>query len=257
MYLFERGLAKSRTFAKELISASFVEIDGKTVTKPSFDVTDEMSVTVTGSPYDYVGRGGVKLEAALDSFRVDPRGCVCADIGASSGGFTDCLLRRGAVRVYAVDSGSGQLDSRLVNDPAVVNIENFNARYLTPDTLGEMCDIAVMDVSFISQTLILPAVKRILKPDGVYVGLVKPQFECGRGGLSKGGIVKDRKVLIESVKKVVTFANETGLFVTGLINSPVKGGDGNNEFLICCKTNATPCVTESDIVRICGECKLS
>lgn len=251
-YLADKGLAKSRTFAKELIDKKYVTVDGKTITKASFDVTEEMTVCVTGTPYEYVGRGGLKLEAALDSFEINPNGFVCVDIGASSGGFTDCLLKRGADKVFAVDSGSGQLDEKLRSDSRVVNIENFNARVLSPETLGTLCDIAVMDVSFISQTLILDSVKGVLKPDGVYVGLVKPQFECGKEGLSKGGIVKDKKIMRKAIEKVCDYAESIGLGITGLIKSPVTGGDGNTEFLISANPDKKRTVTKDIINEVCG-----
>ncbi len=247
IYLFEKGLAQSRTFAKTLISDGFVIVSGKAVTKPSYDVGEDDAVAVTGVPYTYVSRGGVKLEAALDHFGVDVSGDVCVDIGASSGGFTDCLLGRGAEKVYAVDSGSGQLAEKLLGDKRVVNIENFNARELTYEKLGEKTDVAVCDVSFISQTLILPAVARTLKDGGIYIGLIKPQFECGRAALGKGGIVKDKKAMAAAVGRVCDQAALLMLGVVGIIPSPIFGGDGNREFLMMAINGERSVVTKEQI----------
>lgn len=251
-YLAEKGLAKSRSFAKTLLCDGYVTVNGREVRKPSFEVTDSDDVCVTGKPYSYVSRGGLKLEGALEAFKVDVSGAVCVDIGASSGGFTDCLLKRGAVRVFAVDSGSDQLDPSLRCDERVVNIENFNARSLTAEDLREKCDIAVTDVSFISQTLIIPAVVNVLKDDGVFVSLIKPQFECGREGLGKGGIVKSRTVMADAVNKVIDCANKNGLSCIGLIRSPIQGGDGNTEFLMYCRRNTEPSVDRKTVKEVVG-----
>lgn len=252
LYLFEKGLAKSRSYAKTLIAEEYVTVNGKTANKPSIDVSDADTVIVTGAPYSYVSRGGVKLEAVLDAFNIDVKDFICVDIGASSGGFTDCLLQKGAGKVYAVDSGYGQLDSTLACDKRVVNIENFNARNLSIETLGEPCDIAVTDVSFISQTLIIPAAVKVLKKGAVYASLIKPQFECGRGGLGKGGIVKNKKVMADSVKKVIDCAVSNGLSCRGLIPSPIKGGDGNTEFLMYCVLDGDNFIGEKDIREAVG-----
>lgn len=251
-YLSDNGLAKSRSYAKTLIEEGYVTVNGDIQKKPSFDVTADDHIVVTGKPYDYVSRGGVKLECALSEFSIDVSGFVCVDIGASSGGFTDCLLKRGAKKVYAVDSGSGQLDSTLRMDERVVNIENFNARNLTVGDLGEKCDIAVTDVSFISQTLIIPAAVSVLKDDGIFVSLIKPQFECGREGLGKGGIVKSKKIMAEAVKKVIDCAKLNGLFCKGLVTSSIKGGDGNTEFLMVCTKKEYSTVNDSMIKEIVG-----
>lgn len=250
IYLFEKGFAQSRTFAKTLISDGFVTVGGKTVKKASYDVNDSDEISVTGMPYDYVSRGGVKLEAALNSFNVDVTGAVCADIGASSGGFTDCLLSRGAKKVFAVDSGSGQLAEKLRRDSRVANIENFNARELCAETIGEKVDIAVCDVSFISQTLILPSVSKVLKVGGIYIGLVKPQFECGRSSLGKGGIVKEKKAMAYAIEKVSRCASMLSLGVTDLVSSPIFGGDGNREFLIIAKNGSISLLTDEQINKV-------
>ena len=251
-YLSENDLAKSRSYAKILIEDGYVTVNAKIQKKPSYYVSETDIVVVTGAPYEYVSRGGVKLEGALRYFGIDVSDLTCVDIGASSGGFTDCLLKNGASKVYAVDSGHGQLDCSLIKDPRVVNIEGFNARNLTVDVLGELCDIVVTDVSFISQTLIIPAVSDVLKDNGVFVSLIKPQFECGREGLGKGGIVKNKKVMFKAVKGVIDCAESKGLHCIGLITSPIKGGDGNTEFLMLCSKNIKSTVNEEAIKETVG-----
>ncbi len=251
-YLASEGLAKSRSFAKTLIDDGFVEVNGKVINKPSFEVGENDKIEVTGEPYSFVSRGGVKLEAALVAFGIDVSDMCAVDIGASSGGFTDCLLKRGASKIFAVDSGSGQLHPSLCNDRRVVNIENYNARNLSPDDLDDYCDIAVTDVSFISQTLIIPAAVNVLRQGGFYVSLIKPQFECGKSGLGKGGIVKSKKIMADAVKKVIDCASQNGLGCKGLIRSPIFGGDGNTEFLMYCVKGEGSVVTENTIKEVSG-----
>ena len=252
-YLAEQGLAKSRSFAKMLITDGYVKVAGQVIQKPAYEVAGDPSVEVTGTPYTYVSRGGVKLEAALDAFRVNPVGMCCLDIGASSGGFTDCLLRRGARKVYAVDSGVGQLDPTLAKDGRVVSMEQCNARTLQAADIGEACDMCVMDVSFISQKLILPSLVPLIKENGILISLIKPQFECGRTGLSKKGIVKDWRVRRDVVRDVVKFAASLGLAPVGLISSPVQGGDGNREFLLYCRREGKTLVDEQRILEVCRQ----
>ncbi len=232
IYLFQNGFAKSREAARRSIESGLVTVDGKIVKKASekIDEMKEHSIECINA-LPYVGRGGLKLEAALDSFSIDPSNSVCIDIGASTGGFTDCLLKRGASKVYAVDSGRDQLDVELRNDPRVVSIEGVNARFLNRDIIPETADIIVMDVSFISQTLILPRLPQFLDDDGCAVTLIKPQFECGREAVGKGGIVKKPEYRLGAVRRVVNTASELGLHLCDLIRSPVVGGDGNIEFL--------------------------
>ena len=254
-YLVERGLAPSRTRAKELITNGFITVDGKTVDKPAYDVAENTSpeVCVTGQIHPFVGRGGMKLDGALNAFHIDVTGMICADIGASTGGFTDCLLKRGASHVYAVDSGVGQLAPALCADPRVTNIEHFNARNLTPDTIGRLCDIAVADLSFISQTYILQNVRDILRSGGIYVGLIKPQFECGRSALDRHGIVKSRAHHKAAITRVVDCAVLCGLVPRAVIPSPITGGDGNREFLMWCvktETSEENLIANLDIERI-------
>ena len=247
--LFSRGLAKSRTRARELIEKGYAEVDGVTVLKPSHEVDEDAVIAVRGEDHPYVGRGGVKLEAALVRFGIDPSGWICADIGASTGGFTDCLLRHGADKVYAVDAGHGQLDGSLKEDPRVVNLEGVNARHLSPELIPEPCGLAVLDLSFISQTLVLPAVRSVLAPDAWYIGLIKPQFECGREALSKNGVVKDPRQHRAAVRKVLSALDGAGLGAAGLMRSPVKGGDGNTEFLVLARCGAVRTVGEGEIAE--------
>ena len=231
VYLFEKGLAHSRTDAKALITEERVFVGGKLVNKPAYNVEDGADVTVKDGGVRYVSRGGIKLEAALSAFAVDVAGRACLDVGSSSGGFTDCLLKHGTARVVAVDSGTDQLADVLRRDGRVHLMEGCNARYLSPDMLPLVPTLAVMDVSFISATYIIPAVYACLPDGGEFISLIKPQFEVGRAGIGKGGIVKDDKKRRDAVKKVTDFATETGFEVLGTIRSPIEGGDGNVEFL--------------------------
>lgn len=228
--LVERGLVESREKAKALILAGEVFVDGRRAAKPGQMVPLEAHVTLAARP-PYVSRSGKKLEAALDTFGIEVAGRVCLDVGASTGGFTDCLLQRGARRVYAVDVGRGQLDWRLRNDPRVVVREGINARHLRFEDIGERVDLAVCDVSFISVTLILPAVAALLQPDGEMVILVKPQFEVGRGEVGKGGIVRDPALHRFACERVARAVRELG-FTASVIESPVPGAEGNKEFLL-------------------------
>ena len=231
LFLSETRENISRSSAKELIVSGAVTVNGKAVTKPAFDVCADDDVTVDTSTKKYASRGGLKLEAALDAFSLDPSGALALDVGASSGGFTDCLLKRGAVRVVAVDSGVGQLADYLVKDERVVSIEKFNARFMQPKDLPFIPDVAVMDVSFISAKLIIPRVYECLRDGGDYVCLIKPQFEVGKDGLGKGGIVKDDKLRGRAVDDVIDFAKKCGFLHIATIKSPITGGDGNIEFL--------------------------
>lgn len=229
--LFSRGLAKSREAAQRMIREGNISACGKVVTKPSAEISDDCEIKIIGETLKYVSRGGLKLERALDAFAIDVKGLDCVDIGASTGGFTDCLLQRGAVHVRAVDVGRSQLDDSLVEDPRVTSYEGMNARYLTPDDIGGKCELAVCDVSFISLTLILPAVSGVLSENGRFVALIKPQFEAGRDNIGKNGIVKDRNVHAEVIERVLAAADACRLHCFGLTASPILGGDGNREYL--------------------------
>ncbi len=252
IYLAEKGLAKSRSFAKTLVCDGYVEVNGKICTKVSFDVSEDDEVNVTGKPYEFVGRGGLKLEAAIKAFSANVKDAVAVDIGASTGGFTHCLLVYGAKKVYAVDIGHDQLDDSLRKDDRVINLEGVNARYLSRDDLGELCDVAVSDISFISQTYVIPQIYDILSDKGIYIALIKPQFECGKSKLGKNGIVKDKKAAYEAVKKVVDCADMHRIGVCGLIRSPIEGGDGNTEYLMLCRKEAMSTVNDRYIAEVCG-----
>lgn len=247
VYLAGQNLAKSRSRAASLIEGGFVTVNGSPVTKASYDVKEDDCVLVTGEEHGFVGRGGMKLDGALNRFDVYVTGLICADIGASTGGFTDCLLKRGAAHVYAVDSGHGQLDPLLASDSRVSNLEGVNARYMNRELIPEPCGLAVCDLSFISQTLVIPAVREILGEGGLYLALIKPQFECGREAVGKGGIVKDKKQHTAAIRKVLASAAENGLMPQKIMKSPIQGGDGNTEFLFLASVGGIGNVTEQDI----------
>lgn len=232
--LVERGLASSRTKAQALIMAGVVLADEQLVNKPSESFSPNTNIRLKGSDDPasrYVGRGGVKLEAALREFHVEVAGLVCLDVGASTGGFTDCLLQRGARRVVAVDVGHNQLDWKLRNDARVDAREGVNARYLATEDFEEQFDLATIDVAFISATKILPAVVPLLASAGRIITLIKPQFEVGKGEVGKGGIVKDPEQHARVVAEINQAAEALGLKVVGVIDSPILGADGNREFL--------------------------
>ena len=236
-YLFEKGLAKSRSYAATMIDEKMVFCNGTLITKASYDVSDTDRVEIQGEILKYVSRGGLKLEKALTYFNIDPKGYVCADIGASTGGFTDCILQNGASRVYAIDSGSEQLDQKLRNDPRVISMENTNVRFMTAESLPEPCDIAVCDVSFISQTLLHPNIAAILKDSGIFLTLIKPQFEVGKSGLSKNGIVKSDDMRNKAKNAVIASAEANRFKLVGITESPIRGGDGNIEYLAYFRLN--------------------
>jgi 23S rRNA (cytidine1920-2'-O)/16S rRNA (cytidine1409-2'-O)-methyltransferase len=228
--LVDRGLVETREKAQALIMAGDVLIDGQKAAKPGQLIAPESRLELTAR-LRYVGRGGIKLEAALHQFAIPVAGLVAADVGSSTGGFTDCLLQAGTARVHAIDVGSGQLDWKLRNDPRVIVHEGINARYLELASLGEPVDLAVCDVSFISATLILPAIARVLKTSAHIVVLVKPQFEAGKGQVGKGGIVRDPAQHAAACAKVQAVAEALG-FETQIMESPITGAEGNKEFLL-------------------------
>ncbi len=227
-YLFEAGYTDSRERAKRLVLAGAVTVDGTVVTKPATPVTGTPAITVTEE--EFVGRGGEKLKAALSLFDVDPCGLRALDVGASTGGFTHCLLERGAAAVVALDAGCDQLHPKLRADARVTNIEKYNARDLCEKDVGRF-DLVVMDVSFISATYILPRFPDVMTEGGCAIVLIKPQFEAGRGALNKKGIVKDPRDRAFAIRRVLTCAQENGLVCHGLAPSPIRGGDGNEEYL--------------------------
>ena len=232
--LVERGLAESRTKAQAIVMAGAVLANEQRVAKPSDLIPTDAEIRVKGAEDPaarYVGRGGLKLEAALREFQIDVRDCVCLDVGASTGGFTDCLLQHDARKVIAVDVGHNQIDWRLRTDERVEVREGVNARYLQPQDFATQFDVIVMDVSFISATKILPAIFPLLKEHGRLVTLIKPQFEVGRTEVGKGGIVRDPEKHARVIEEVNRAAALLGLMVLGVIESPVRGADGNIEFL--------------------------
>ncbi|MEW5740997.1 MAG: TlyA family RNA methyltransferase [Myxococcota bacterium] len=228
----ERGLAETRTRAQALILAGQVVVGDQRIDKPGTRVPVDVDVRLKGEVLPYVSRGGLKLKGALDAFHLDVRGKVCADIGASTGGFTDCLLQEGAAKVHAIDVGRGQLHEKLRVDPRVVSRERVNARHLTDEDLPEPVGVVVIDVSFISLKLVLPAVLPKLAPGGLLVALVKPQFEVGPDRIDKGGVVRDAQARQEAIDGVRAFVREAGLEVVGVIDSPVPGPAGNVEALL-------------------------
>ena len=237
LLLVARGLAPSREKAQAMILAGLVAVDGRRAQKAGEAVAEDAELTVAGPPHPYVSRGGLKLAAALDHFGLDPRGRVCLDVGASTGGFTDCLLQRGAARVYAVDVGYGQLDAKLRSDPRVVVRERVNARALSRAEVPEPVDLATVDVSFISLRLVLPAIVGLLAPGAGLVALVKPQFEAGRGEVPRGGVVKSEATRRRVVSEIESACRKLGLEVLGTIASPIRGARGNEEFLLGFRVN--------------------
>lgn len=232
VYLAQKKICRSREAAKSVILSGGVEVNGKTLSKPSADVTETDKVTVSAKAPKYVGRGGLKLEKALDSFNISVQGLVCADIGASTGGFTDCMLQRGAEYVYAVDVGHGQLDLSLVNDSRVKNMEGVNVKELVSGVFDRDIDFICADISFISLTKAIPVICSLLPPDGQAVMLVKPQFECGRADIGKGGVVRSADTHRRVLEQISAFAVQCGMGIRGMDFSPVKGGSGNIEYLI-------------------------
>lgn len=231
--LVELGLAPSRTKAQALILAGQVVVDDQRIDKCGTQVLESAHVRLKdGATLRYVSRGGLKLEAALDHFGVDPGGLVCADLGASTGGFTDCLLQRGALRVHACDVGYGQLDARLATDPRVVVHDRLNVRAVCQRDLGEAVRLCTIDVSFISLRLVLPAARSLLSPGGRLVALVKPQFEVGIGQIGKGGVVRDVVARQQAIDGIATAATAAGFEVAGVMDSPIHGPAGNVEALL-------------------------
>jgi 23S rRNA (cytidine1920-2'-O)/16S rRNA (cytidine1409-2'-O)-methyltransferase len=230
--LVRKGLFASREQARRAIMAGDVMIGTRVVGKPS-ELVDEQAAIIVKPRRKYVGRGALKLEAALDHFNIDVQAKTALDIGASTGGFTDCMLQRGANKVYAVDVGHGQLDWKLRNDPRVIVLEKVNARFLSPEHIPELVDVCVIDVSFISLTLILPNAFKLISSTGVILALIKPQFELQRADVGKGGIVRDQALHQNAQDKIVSFVTHLGHVVTGIVPSAIKGADGNQEFFAC------------------------
>ncbi len=231
-----------------------MRIDGRVLKKPAEEISEGEHTVEIKDTLAFVSRGGLKLEAALDAFSVDASAKRAIDVGASTGGFTDCLLQRGAFHVWAIDSGEGQLAPSLRNDPRVTSIERCNARYLAPEVIGEPVDLIVMDVSFISATYLIPRFRELLNVRGEAICLIKPQFEVGRSRIGKGGIVKDPSAHRMAIEKVLVCGREHGLTPIGLIPSPVKGGDGNREFLVhfTLQGDGNREITDQEVRRVVG-----
>lgn len=229
--LAARSIVKSRNVAGQLIKDGVVFVNGRSVTKASFNVEETDEIEIKGELPRYVGRGGLKLEKAIECFKIGLGGCVCIDVGASTGGFTDCMLQNGAEKVYAVDVGSGQLDEKLKSDIRVISLENTDIRE-TCGKISEKADFITVDVSFISLKLVLPEIKKLLKDSGTAVALIKPQFEVGKNGIGKRGVVKNPSLREKAVREIKDFSEGIGFKCRGLIQSPIAGGDGNIEYLI-------------------------
>ncbi len=238
--MVEKGLAESREKAKAIIMAGEVMVNGTRADKPGHTFPDNIEITLKTSSMPYVSRGGLKLEAAIDHFKIDVKGLVMLDTGASTGGFTDCLLQHGAKKVIAVDVGYGQMHWRLRNDPRVTVIEKINARNLSPEDINDKPDAAVIDVSFISLKLIIPPVASLLPEKSFIIALIKPQFEAGKGEVGKGGVVRDNKTHERIIADISDFCKNQGLDPVGVIPSPILGPKGNREFLIYLKRETPP-----------------
>ena len=254
LLLTERNLAPSREKAKALIMAGIVYVNGQKEDKAGASFPEEAVIEVRGSTLKYVSRGGLKLEKAVSEFGVKPEGKVCMDVGASTGGFTDCMLQNGAVKVYAVDVGHGQLDWKLRNDPRVVCLEKTNIRYTTREQVPEEIALSSIDVSFISLSKVLPAVKSLLAADGEVVALIKPQFEAGREQVGKHGVVRDPAVHCSVIRAAAEYAAQNGFTVRGLTYSPIRGPEGNIEYLYDLSADPAeaeryPALTEEEILK--------
>ncbi len=233
LLVVEQGLAATRNKAQALILAgAILGPNDHRIDKPGQLLGEEVTLHLKGDPLPYVSRGGLKLEAALDAFDIEVRDRVCLDVGASTGGFTDCLLQRGAARVYAVDVGYGQLAWSVRRDPRVITIERANIRHLEPARVPEPCGLVVIDVSFISLTVVIPVALRFAGPGAVLVALVKPQFEVGRDRIGKGGIVRDETARTEALQRIEALVSELGLREVRTIDSPITGAKGNHEYLL-------------------------
>lgn len=248
--VFELGISESREKAKALIMAGQIYVNGMKAIKPGVTVSSSDKIELRGNTLPYVSRGGLKLEKAMEVFPITLKDKVCMDIGASTGGFTDCMLQNGAVKVYSIDVGYGQLAWKLRSDSRVVNLERTNFRYVTSEQIPESIDFASIDVSFISLKLIFPALMPLLQTDGECVCLVKPQFEAGKDKVGKKGVVRERATHIEVIENVIGYASDNGFSVLNLDFSPVKGPEGNIEYLLYIKkTDEKTCVVDSEMIE--------
>lgn len=249
--VFDLGLTESRERAKTTVMSGLVFVDGNRIDKPGTQVSPDSKIEVKGAAIPYVSRGGLKLEKALKVFPINPDGLHCIDCGASTGGFTDVLLKNGAERVYAVDVGYGQLAWSLRQDERVVNMERTNIRHISPELIPEALDLAVADLSFISLKLVLPAIASVLKDNAELVCLIKPQFEAGKGEVGKKGVVRDEAVHLSVIESILDFAPSIGMTVLGLDFSPIKGPEGNIEYLCYMKKGSAdaPTIDAAGIVE--------
>lgn len=238
--IFERGFSESREKAKALIMAGVVYINNQKADKPGINIKPDDIIEVRSNPLKYVSRGGLKLEKAMKNFNIFLNGCVCADIGASTGGFTDCMLQNGAACVYAIDVGYGQLAWKLRTDERVINLERTNFRHATSEQIDKPLDFASVDVSFISLSIILPVLRTFLKDEASAVCLIKPQFEAGKDKVGKKGVVRDKSVHVEVVEKITGLMVDLGFSVVGIDFSPIKGPEGNIEYLAYIKKTDKP-----------------
>lgn len=256
LFLTEQGFFESRSKAQAVIMAGEVLVNDQKIDKPGTMVKPDAKITLLGKRMPFVSRGGYKLDKSLKVFPINLEGKVVADLGASTGGFTDCALQHGAVKVYAVDVGYGQLAWKLRQDPRVVNLERTNVRFLEADSLGELVDAITIDVAFISLDKVLPSAYKILKPDGFVIALIKPQFEAGREKVGKKGVVRDPSVHLEVIEKVVNMARELGFVPLGLDFSPIRGPEGNIEYLFYMGKQGEDAITPEkiqDVVKVSHE----
>ena len=252
--LVKRGLAETREKAKTTLMAGLVLVNGQKIDKAGTMVKEDAELRVLGDAIPYVSRGGLKLEKAMETFNINMEGKVVADIGASTGGFTDCALQRGAAKVFAIDVGYGQLAWKLRSDSRVVNMERTNIRYVRPEDIGELLDFASIDVAFISLTKVLEPAKALLKDTGEIVALIKPQFEAGRGNVGKKGVVRDPEVHRSVIRAVIDYSREIGFSPVGLTFSPIKGPEGNIEYLVhLTQSGESSALTEEKIDEIVDE----
>ena len=247
--LTKRGLSESREKAKRNIMAGLVYVDGEREDKPGAGFPEDVRIELRGSAMPYVSRGGLKLEKAIRVFSVDPAGRVCADVGASTGGFTDCMLQNGAAKVYAIDVGRGQLDWRLRKDERVVCMERTNIRYVRPEDLPSPPSLITVDVSFISLSLVLPVLRELLAPGGQLLCLIKPQFEAGREQVGRKGVVRESSVQREVIERIVRLSLSLGFFLEGLDYSPIKGPEGNIEYLCLLREGGDAPIPSEEEIR--------
>lgn len=247
--MVEQGLAPSREKAKAMIMAGEVFVNGEKEDKAGASISADAQIKVVGNALPYVSRGGLKLEKAMKAHEIDLNGAICADIGASTGGFTDCMLQNGAKKVYAIDVGYGQLAWKLRTDDRVVNLERTNVRYVTEEQIPDPLDFGSIDVSFISLTLVLPVLYRLLRDGGQGVCLVKPQFEAGKGKVGKKGVVREPEIHLEVLTKIYDFCGELGLCIKGIHFSPIKGPEGNIEYLYFFEKSTEPTAFSKDDLK--------